>query len=346
MALVSSDAWKTLLIVLVGYALIELFVRKKLAPIVVIAGVIILCGLEMWAVNKRYLNDSQFVPASTQVNTFRQSASDKEILQDDDQDYRVLNLASNTFNENNTSYWHKSVGGYHAAKLRRYQELIEHYIAPQMSAAYREIATAQGDMEAVNPAEFDVLNMLNTKYFILPIDRQGNTAPILNPYAYGNAWFVDQVEYVHNANEEMDTLGEIDPRYTAVVDKRFEDALQGVTRCTDTSADIKLLEYTPNRLVYEAKSINGGVVVFSEIYYPDWTATIDGTPAPIARADYVLRAMYVPAGTHTIEMVFDPSSVHTTEAVAYIAFAIWILGPIGVIVRYFVQRSGKVQQMA
>ena len=345
MALVSSDAWKTLLIVLVGYALIELFVRKKLAPIAVIAGVIILCGLEMWAVNKRYLNDSQFVPASTQVNTFRQSASDKEILQDDDQDYRVLNLASNTFNENNTSYWHKSVGGYHAAKLRRYQELIEHYIAPQMSAAYREIATAQGDMEAVNPAEFDVLNMLNTKYFILPIDRQGNTAPILNPYAYGNAWFVDQVEYVHNANEEMDMIGNIDPRYTAVVDKRFEDALQGVTRCTDTSADIKLLEYTPNRLVYEAKSINGGVVVFSEIYYPDWTATIDGTPAPIARADYVLRAMYVPAGTHTIEMVFDPRSVHTTEAVAYIAFAIWVLGAIGLIVSYFVQRRRKIKKM-
>ncbi len=345
MALVSSDAWKTLLIVLVGYAFIELYLRKKLAPMYTIAGILILCGVEMWAVNKRYLNDSQFIPQSTQINTFRQTATDKEILQDDALDYRVINLATSTFNENNTSYWHKSVGGYHAAKLRRYQEMIEHYIAPQMNAAYQEIAGAQGDMEAVNPAAFDVLNMLNTKYFILPIDRQGNTAPIPNPYAYGNAWFVDQVEYVANANEEMDGIGQVDPRYTAVVDKRFEEALKGATLGSDSTSSVRLTSYAPNQLVYETSSATGGVVVFSEIYYPDWQATIDGTPAPIARADYILRAMYVPAGNHTIVMTFDPKSVHTTEAIAYIAFAIWALGSIALIVSYFIQRHRKIEKM-
>ncbi len=345
MALVSADAWKTLFIILIGYAFLEMYLRKKLTTVYTIAGILLLCGIEMWTVNKRYLNDSQFVPEMTQANTFRQTATDKQILNDDALDYRVINLATSTFNENNTSYWHKSVGGYHAAKLRRYQEMIERYIAPQMNAAYTEIATSQGDMAEVNPSAFDVLNMLNTKYFILPTDRQGTTIPVRNPYAYGNAWFVQQVEYVDNANQEIERIADIDPRHTAVVDKRFQDALQGTISSNDSTASIRLTSYAPNRLVYETSSIKGGVVVFSEIYYPDWEATIDGIPAPIGRADYILRAMYVPAGNHTIVMTFDPKSVHTTEAVAYIAFAILTIGVIALIVSYFLQRRRKIENM-
>lgn len=346
MALVSADAWKTLLIVLCGYAFIEMYVRKTLKPVWVIGGILLLCLIEMWAVNKRYLNDSQFVPESTQLTkTFKQSAADKEILKDKTQDYRVLNFATSTFNENNTSYWHKSVGGYHAAKLRRYQEMIERYIAPQMQVVGSEISAAQGDMSLVDGSKFNVLNMLNTKYFIFPINRQGETAPILNPYAFGNAWFVNDVVYVNNANEEIDETGKVNPRTTAVVDARFKEALKNTQQCPDSTASIQITSYAPNRLVYETNAANDGVVVFSEIYYPGWEATIDGVPARVARADYILRAMYVPAGQHTIEMVFKPHSVTVTETIAYIAFAIMVLGALALIGSYFVARRKAIKKL-
>ena len=184
-------------------------------------------------------------------------------------------MATNTFNENNTSYWHKSVGGYHPAKLRRYQEMIDHHIAPEMQAAYSEIARAGGQMDSVDASKFRVLNMLNTRYFILPAG-QGQT--IQNPYAYGNAWFVDKVLYVDNANKEIDTLSTVLPTRTAVVDARFKDALQGAAELPkDSLASIRLTSYAPNHLVYESDNAQDGVAVFSEIYYPDgWQVTIDG----------------------------------------------------------------------
>lgn len=327
-ALVSSDALRSFFIVLIGCALLWLYTSGKLRKSLTIAGIAVLCLVDMWGVNKRYLNDGQFVPRSIQTDTFTKTQADELILQDTSLDYRVLNFATSTFQENNTSYWHKSVGGYHAAKLRRYQEMIERHISPEMQEAYRAIAAAGGEMDSVDAGKFRVLNMLNTKYFIFPAGQQGQTVPILNPHAYGNAWFVDKVQYVDNANQEIDALDNIVPTETAVVDARFKDALKGATDCNkDSLSSIRLTSYAPNRLVYETDNTRDGVVVFSEIYYPDgWQATIDGQPAELARADYILRSMYVPAGKHTIEMRFDPKSLHVTEGIAYGALALLVIG--------------------
>lgn len=326
--LVSSDALRSFIIIGIGCSLLWLYASGKLRSSLTIAGIIILCLADMWGVNKRYLNDAQFVPHSIRTETFTKTNTDELILQDTSLDYRVLNFATSTFDDNNTSYWHKSVGGYHPAKLRRYQEMIEHHISPEMQAAYKAIATAGGEMDSVDANKFRVLNMLNTKYFIFPAGQQRQTVPILNPHAYGNAWFVNKVQYVNNANEEIDALDSIIPTETAVVDARFKDVLKGTTESyKDSLSSIRLTSYTPNRLTYETNNAQDGIAVFSEIYYPDgWHVTIDGQPAELARADYILRTMYVPAGQHTIEMRFDPTSLHVTEGIAYGALALLVIG--------------------
>ena len=326
--LVSSDALRSFIIIGIGCSLLWLYASGKLRSSLTIAGITILCLADMWGVNKRYLNDAQFVPHSIRTETFTKTNTDELILQDTSLDYRVLNFATSTFDDNNTSYWHKSVGGYHPAKLRRYQEMIEHHISPEMQAAYKAIATAGGEMDSVDANKFRILNMLNTKYFIFPAEQQRQTVPILNPHAYGNAWFVNKVQYVNNANEEIDALDSIIPTETAVVDARFKDVLKGATESyKDSLSSIRLTSYAPNRLTYETNNAQDGIAVFSEIYYPDgWHVTIDGQPAELARADYILRTMYVPAGQHTIEMRFDPTSLHVTEGIAYGALALLVIG--------------------
>jgi len=326
--LVSSDALRSFIIIGIGCSLLWLYASGKLRSSLTIAGITILCLADMWGVNKRYLNDAQFVPHSIRTETFTKTNTDELILQDTSLDYRVLNFATSTFDDNNTSYWHKSVGGYHPAKLRRYQEMIEHHISPEMQAAYKAIATAGGEMDSVDANKFRILNMLNTKYFIFPAGQQRQTVPILNPHAYGNAWFVNKVQYVNNANEEIDALDSIIPTETAVVDARFKDVLKGATESyKDSLSSICLTSYAPNRLTYETNNAQDGIAVFSEIYYPDgWHVTIDGQPAELARADYILRTMYVPAGQHTIEMRFDPTSLHVTEGIAYGALALLVIG--------------------
>lgn len=327
--LFTSDAWRSFFIVTIGTLLLLAYNAKKLKATWTVAAIALLCLGDMWSVNKRYLYDEQFIPKSEQTATFRKTQTDELILQDPSLDYRVLNFAGNTFEENNTSYWHKSVGGYHAAKLRRYQEMIDHHIAKEMQAAYQEVATAGGQMDSVNAAKFPVLNMLNTKYFIFPAGQQGQTVPIENPYTFGNAWFIDKIQYVNNANEEIDAIGQVDLQQTAIVDSKFKEALKGVNEgYKDSLSTIRLTSYEPNQLVYETSLPQDGIVVFSEIYYPGWTATIDGKPADIARADYILRAMNVPAGKHTIEMRFDPQSLHITEGIAYGAMALLLVGVI------------------
>ena len=326
--LVSSDALRSFIIIGIGCSLLWLYASGKLRSSLTIAGITILCLADMWGVNKRYLNDAQFVPYSIRTETFTKTNTDELILQDTSLDYRVLNFATSTFDDNNTSYWHKSVGGYHPAKLRRYQEMIEHHISPEMQAAYKAIATAGGEMDSVDANKFRILNMLNTKYLIFPAGQQRQTVPILNPHAYGNAWFVNKVQYVNNANEEIDALDSIIPTETAVVDARFKDVLKGATESyKDSLSSIRLTSYAPNRLTYETNNAQDGIAVFSEIYYPDgWHVTIDGQPAELARADYILRTMYVPAGQHTIEMRFDPTSLHVTEGIAYGALALLVIG--------------------
>lgn len=332
-ALVNADAWRSALVIIVGCMLLLAYSSGKLRKELTIGGVLLLCLADMWAVNKRYLYDDQFVSSSIRTDSFVKTATDEEILQDKTLDYRVLNFAGSTFNENQTSYWHKSIGGYHAAKLRRYQELIEHHIGSEMQEVYRQVAEAGGEMEQVDGSLFPVINMLNTRYFIFPIGDKGETVPIQNPYAMGNAWFVSTVNYVANANEEMAALYSFNPTRTAVVNKDFQATLHDITGApVDSMAHLTLESYEPNHLRYTTSNKQDGVAVFSEIYYPDgWQVTIDGEKAELARANYVLRALYIPAGEHTIEMTFDPQSLHTTETMAYAGYGLLLLGVIALV---------------
>lgn len=330
----TSDAWRSVVIIVVGVALLMAYVSGKINAKLTVAAIAVLCLVDMWGVNKRYLYDSQFVAKGSEMQPYlKPSETDKEILKDKSLDYRVLNLAVNTFNENSTAYWHKSIGGYHAAKLRRYQEIIEEHIQGEMNGIFTKLTEAGGDMSKVEADAFPVLNMLNTRYFILPL-QGGQTAPVFNPYANGNAWFVDDVKYVDNANEEIDALHDTNPLYTAIVDKKFAEQIKSPVVSDNVSSDtlrsVTLTDYQPNALKYEVDSKNGGVVVFSEIYYPGWISYIDGKEVEHGRADYILRAMNVPAGKHQIEFKFDPKSLHTTETIAYTALAILALGAIAV----------------
>ena len=320
-AMFTADCWRSFFIIVVGTLLLLLFKAKKLNATVMIFSMLALCLIDLWQIDKRYLNDDMFVSAAEREAPIEMTQTDEQILGDKTSmgNFRVLNFATNTFNENNTSYYHKSIGGYHPAKLRRYQELIESYIAPQMTVTAPAIADAMGDMTKLNgDSLFPVLNMLNTRYFILPL-QGGQTAPIKNPYGYGNGWFVDKVKYVDNANSELDAIGKTMLRHEAVADKKFEQTL-GQSKQQTGEATVTLTSYKPNHLTYDVKSSTGGIVVFSEVYYPGWTATIDGNPAEVGRVDYVLRGIQMPAGSHKVEMMFYPKSVDNTETVAYIAY--------------------------
>ncbi len=324
-AIFVSDCYRTFFIIVIGTLLLLLFKARKMSSLYMVCGIAALCLIDMWMVNKRYLNDNMFVNRSVRDMPVEQTPTDAAILQDKSLNYRVLNMATNTFNENETSYFHKSIGGYHAAKLRRYQEMIEHYIVPEMQKMMPALAKAGGNMAAVKgDSLFPVINMLNAKYIIVPLQAEGNTMPLSNPYAMGNAWFVDKVTFVNNANEEIDGVGRIDLHHEAVADKRFADQL-GVSLPQDSTAKVTITAYEPNRLEYTAKSEKGGVVVFSEIYYPGWTATVDGADVPVGRVNYILRAVKVPAGEHKIVLSFFPQSIDRTETIAYIAFAILVL---------------------
>ncbi len=330
-AMFTSDCWRSFFLITLGTFLLLLYRYKKLKSEYLVGLLLVMCLMDMWMVNKRYLNDAMFVDKSERDAPQPQTKTDEFILQDtsDCGDYRVLNLASNTFNENETSYYHKSIGGYHAAKLRRYQELIDAHIAPEMTRMYSTIAEAAGDMTQVNgDSIYPVLNMLNTRYVIMPL-QGGETVPVKNPYAYGNAWFVDKILYAENANEELDATGKINLRHEAVADKKFRETLGEGIMQNEVSL-VTLKNYEPNELTYEAASDKGGVVVFSEIYYPGWTATVDGEPATLGRVDYVLRALKVPAGKHQIILTFKPQSIKATETIAYVAGILLLLALLAV----------------
>jgi len=339
-AVFTADCLRSFYIILVGTGLLLAFLWGKLKKEYTIGIILVLCLVDLWTVNKRYLNDDMFVPKSEREAPQEKSQTDELILRDTSLDYRVLNLASNTFNENETSYYHKSIGGYHAAKLRRYQEMIETYINPEMQQLFGAVSEAGGDMTQVNGDSIcPVLNMLNTKYFIFPL-QGGQTVPIQNPYVYGNGWFVDQITYVDNANKEIETVGKIDLRHQAVADVKFKTQL-GEAAVQDTASIVKITSYEPNRLTYDVNSGKGGVLVFSEIYYPGWTATVDGEAVELGRVNYILRAIHIKPGQHQVELAFFPKSVDMTETVAYIAFAILLLILIYVVVSQFRKKEIK-----
>ena len=299
-AMFTADSMRSFLIIMVGFFALMVFRYRRIGGFSLVACITLLCLVDMWGVNKRYLNDGNFEFPTTGEETVMPSTADKFIQADGEQG-RVLNLSVSTFNDNSTAYFHQSIGGYHAAKLRRYQEVIEHLLQPEM-----KLMIANPDTLKTCSA----LNMLNTRYII----SNPNANAIINPYANGRAWFVDEVKYVDNADQEMAALKEhLDTRRVAVADKKFQTVL-GEAKA-DSTASVKLVESESDRLKYQVKS-NGGVLVFSEIYYPGWTCTVDGKPVEIGRVDYVLRAINIGAGEHEVEMFFRPQSVKTTEMIA------------------------------
>ena len=333
-AVFTADCRRSLFIIIIGVFVLLLFKAGKLKTAPMAAILFVLCLGDLWIVNKRYLNDDMFVDKTQRDQPMPKSAAVDQILHDTSLDYRVLNLATNTFNENETSYYLKSIGGYHPAKLRRYQELIDAYISPEMQRLYPAIAESQGDMTQVKgDSIFPVLNMLNTKYFILPLEG-GQTVPVQNPYAYGNAWIIDKVTYVDNANAELARVGKIDLRHEAVADKRFK-AVLGDSKKQDGESIVKLTSYAPNRLTYDVSTTKGGVIVFAENYYPGWTVLVDGKEVEIGRVNYVLRAISVTAGRHKVELSFFPKTVNTTEYIAYAAYVVILLAILLLVFLYF-----------
>lgn len=321
MNIFQSDAWRSVIIIGIGGILLWLYSNKQLKPNLFVGALIALCLIDLWSVDKRYLNAGSFIPRQKARNIssfFAKSPADIEILKDNDPNFRVFNTTSNAFNENNTSFYHKSIGGYHAAKLRRYQDLIDHHLT-------------QGHA--------NVFDMLNTKYFIVAGSNKQPQAR-LNPNALGNAWFVENIQWADNADEEINALTDFSPATTAVIDKRFEPALKDKQTAKDSISYIQLTRYLPNELHYKAASATGGLGVFSEIYYPHgWKATIDGEEAPIIRTNYVLRGLYIPAGEHEIVMTFKPTSVQVTQICAYIGYMLLLLLTIAFIYKNFLQTS-------
>ena len=345
-AVFTADCWRSFFIILIGSAFLMAFIYRKLNAKAMVGLICVLCLVDMWQIDKRYLNDGMFVEKSVRENPIQMTATDKQILQDKTEcgNYRVLNFASNTFSENETSYFHKSLGGYHPAKLRRYQEMIERYIQPQMQKAMTAIVEAGGDMTKVNgDSIYPVISMLNAKYFVMPLNG-GQTVPIMNPYAYGVAWFVDKVSFVDNANQEMDLMAKIDLRHEAVADKKFARQIGNATK-QDGNSLVTITSYQPNELTYDVNSDKGGVVVFSEVYYPGWTATVDGQPVEMGRVNYILRAINVKPGKHKVVLTFKPATVTTTETIAYIGYSLLVVILLLLVYREYRRRkAGKTEE--
>ncbi len=300
-SLFSADSFRSLVFILLSAVSIWLFLNKtiKKTPVIFIIGLLIIS--DMWVVNKRYLNDEKFKSKRKVSQPFTPSVADNQILQDLDPNYRVYNTTVSPFNDASTSYFHKSIGGYHGAKLKRYQELIDFHIS-------------KGNM--------NVLNMLNTKYFIV---RGQNNQPIpqLNPNALGNAWFISDIIRVKNSDEEIQKLGEINTASQVVVDERY-DISSSIEY--DSSATIELTNYKANHLTYESSNSKDQFAVFSEIYYnKGWNAYINGSLVPHIRVNYLLRGLPIPSGNQTIEFKFEPQTFYFTQNITLLSSILVII---------------------
>lgn len=322
-----TDAFRTFIFVALAASGLWAFYTNKLKGQYAIALWAVLIVADLWPVNKKYLNSDSFVAKRKAEAVYTPSAANNAILQDKDPNYRVLNIAVSTFNDSSTSYFHKSIGGYHGAKMERYQEMIEYNISPeiqQIGARLRNVKT-QEELDAVF-ADLNTLNMLNTRYVIY--NPESN--PLENSHAMGNAWFVDNYKMVANANEEIAAIKDIKPELTAVVDRRFEKEISGKSFRKDGTGTITLKSYAPNRLVYQSNSASEQLAVFSEIYYPKgWVAKVDGKEVSHFRANYILRSMVVPAGNHEIVFEFKPQSYKTGNAVSLASSILLILAIAG-----------------
>lgn len=350
--LMRADALRAFGLVAVSAALLWLYSKNKMKWPIVIAILVGLSLADMWSVNKRYVDDSAFVE-KRQTAAPQPSPVDRQIMQDDDPYYRVFNASGvdpqnrnsweGPFNESRTAYFHNAVGGYHAAKLRRYQDMITKHIQLEMVQAVSPFLRNTTDsIKLQTLSGIHVLNMLNTKYFIMtpPATRDnpqgGAPFSIENPFAMGNAWFVSGLRKVNGPDAEIAAVGEIDPREEAVIDvDKFGSFVEGFNASADPSATIEMTSYAPNKLVYQATTSKEMLAVFSDVYYnggtKGWNMYIDGTKTPHLRVNYILRAGRIPAGTTTIEFRMEPRSYQVGEAISLISSIILILAALGII---------------
>ncbi|MDR2057899.1 MAG: hypothetical protein LBP83_06400 [Dysgonamonadaceae bacterium] len=329
-SLLKSDALRSFIFILLFAASIFFFMNKSKKQFYrSLTILVVLVLIDLWTVDKRYLNESSFEKKKSE-KVFEPTIADNIILKDKSPSYRVLNISANTFNETATSYFHKSIGGYHAAKLRRYQELIDRRINGEIQFIGQSFQNANSIDDVIGVFQnTPTINMLNAKYIIY----NPNQEPIVNPNAGGNAWFIQEVMLVDNADEELDALNTIDPRKTAVVDKKFADQIEKQSFTPDSAAFIELLQYQPIYLKYSSKTNSEQLAVFSEIYYSNgWKAFIDGKPAEHFRTDWVLRAMNVPAGEHIIEFRFEPDTFNTLSNIGSMASLLLIIGFAGTLI--------------
>jgi hypothetical protein len=337
--LLRSDSLRSLVLILLASGAIVAFLYDKLRKEYAILLIGALVIFDLWIVDKRYLNADRFVKPSVFQKSIAPTPADSYILKDKSY-HRVLNLSVSTFNDNTpTSYFHKSVGGYHGAKLKRYQELID-------SSLIRDINLIIGtfnntaSLEEIYPvfSKTHGLNMLNARYIIY----NPEAPPIINPNALGNAWFVEKPVLVENANEEIMALKNISPWHEAVIDKVFKDQISGSSYPVAESDKIELVSYQPNELMYKSSTVSEKLVVFSEIYYPaGWNCFVDGKEVPYFRANYVLRAMIAPAGDHEIKFTFNPRSYVAGNKVSLASSLILILLVAGYIVSGFVKKQER-----
>jgi hypothetical protein len=320
-AVAQKDAFRTFVFVALAAAVLWAFWKKKLKAEYALVLWIVLIFADMWPANRRYLNNDNFVSKRQMANPYTLSAADKAIHQDKDLNYRVLNLTVNPFTDASTSFFHKSIGGYHAAKLMRYQQLVERQINGEIQHLIAELN--KGTVPENTAELFEktpALKMLNTKYIIV----NPNGAPVRNPAAASNAWFVNNFSLVENADAEMEAIAGLDPAETAIVDQRFSEFVKG--KSFEKQGEIKLIQYAPNHLKYAFNSISDQLTVFSEIHYPlGWNAYIDGKPADYFRANYVLRAMIIPEGKHTVEFKFEPKSYYLGTKISYAGSILFVL---------------------
>ncbi|HQI45032.1 MAG TPA: YfhO family protein [Bacteroidales bacterium] len=323
-----SDAIRSFLFIVLGALVVWVYSRKWINKTIFVLSLAGLITLDMFVVDKRYLNNDNFVSKTKMKSTFTPSKADELILKDKELNYRVLNL-NNPFNDALTSYYHNSIGGYHGAKLKKYQELIEMRLSEEIKKLISAFSSKTIDTAFVSTFErIPVLNMLNTKYIIY----NPEAIPIINDNALGNAWFVDQYKLVANADSEIVALKNFNPAETAIIDKRFENMVSAYKNPKDTASSINLVSYEPNKLEYRTKTTKEQLAVFSEIYYDKgWNVFVDGKKLPYFRANYVLRAMLIPAGDHTLVWKFEPASYYTGEKISLafnILFILIILGGI------------------
>lgn len=299
-----ADAIRSLIFVVLAFGLLWAFIKQKVNVLVFSVGLLILTMVDIWQVDKRYLKDANF--ADKLDNQVKPREVDTFIARDQDPDFRVFDLTANIKFDQFNGFFHKSISGYSAARLKRYDELIDGQLGQ-------------------NPPNHDVLDMLNTKYFITT-DKSQNLSMMANPTACGHAWFVKSIKYAKNADEEMQAISSFAPKDEAIVDQQYKKLIDEKLAIGDTSGTIKLTKYTPDHLTYATSSSTNQVAVFSEIYYEKgWTMTIDGKEAPYFRADYVLRAAQIPVGNHTVEFDFHPASYYTGEKISLAGSVLLVL---------------------